>query len=352
MRTSLPPIGALLAFESVARRRSFTLAAGELHLTPSAVSHQIAKLEGFVGLRLLERSARSVRLTEAGESYLQRVAGALGAIGAATDDLRQGLRSTLYVHATPSFASLWLMPRLADFAQAHPGVSLFLSASHTHSDFSQGLVDLDIRYGLPTWPSLTIKPLFTERILPLASPSLIERHRVRDPEELLQLPLIQSTVSVVQWGDWLAARGVARAPERFALRFDRAQLALDAAVQGLGVALESSTIAASHLEAGRLAPVFDPKWAMPVQAHFVVYPERHAQRPEVVRFLEWLGRQTAEVRKIDVPKRGAGKAGAAKAGAARDGVGKAVSGTTERRRASGKTGPARTTRRPKAAPSA
>ena len=296
MRTSFPPIAALLAFDAVARRRSFTLAAGELHLTPSAVSHQIARLEAFVGQRLLERSARAVQLTEAGDAYLQRVTGALRALGAATDDLREGRRSTLYVHASPSFASLWLMPRLADFAQAHPDVSLFLSASHTHSDFSQGLVDLDVRYGLPTWPSLVIKPLFTERILPLASPALLERHRVRTPEALLHLPLIQSTVSVVQWSDWLAARGVPRTPERWALRFDRAQLALDAAEQGLGIALESSTIASPHIEAGRLVPVFDPKWALPVQAHFVVYPERHAQRPEVIRFLEWLALQTGKTR--------------------------------------------------------
>lgn len=288
----LPPLPSLQAFEAVARRRSFALAAGELNLTPSAVSHQIAKLEGFLGVKLFDRSSQGVKLSTAGEAYLRRVAGALGAIGAATDDVRQGVRNSLYVHTSPSFASLWLLPRLADFAQAHPGISLFLSASPTHSDFVLGQVDLDVRYGLPQWPQLVVQPLFEEHILPLASPAFIARQGLRTPADLLQAPLIQSTVSVVQWADWLGARDVARAPDRFALRFDRAQLALDAAVQGLGVALESATIGGQHLQAGRLAAVFDPSWSIRVQVHFLVYPARHAKRPEVEAFSNWLLAQT------------------------------------------------------------
>lgn len=284
----LPPLPTLIAFEAIARRRSFALAAAELALTPSAVSHQIARLEDFLGVKLFERSAQGVQLSAAGEGYLRRVGGALGAIGAATDDVRQGVRNSLYVHASPSFASLWLMPRLASFAQECPGISLFLSASPTHSDFALGQADIDIRYGVPHWPDLVVRPLFQERILPLASPAFIARHRLRQPGELLHTPLIQSTVSLVQWSDWLATRDVTQAPERFALRFDRAQLAMDAAVQGLGVALESATIAASHLAEGRLAPVFDPIWAVSLQAHFLVHPARHGKRPEVESFCSWM----------------------------------------------------------------
>jgi LysR family glycine cleavage system transcriptional activator len=287
----LPPLPSLVAFEAIARRRSFALAAAELHLTPSAVSHQVARLEDFLGVKLFERSSRGVKLSPAGEGYLQRVAGALGAIGAATDDVRQGVRNSLYVHASPSFASLWLMPRIGQFAQAHPGVSLFLSASHLHSDFELGQVDIDIRYGVPNWPQLVIKPIFREPILPLASPAFIARHQIREPADLLQVPLIQSTVGVVQWADWFSLHPPLKRPERFALRFDRAMMALDAAVQGLGVALESTVIAGSHLAQGRLRPLFDPAWAIPVQAHFVVYPERHGYRSEVAQFLEWLGTQ-------------------------------------------------------------
>ena len=293
MRTSLPPLPALSAFEAVARRRSFALAAAELSLTPSAVSHQVARLEDFLGVRLFERTTRGVALSQAGEAYLRRVAGALGAIGAATDDVRKGVRNSLYVHTSPSFASLWLMPRLGHLAEEHPGVSVFLSASPTHSDFALGQVDVDVRYGVPNWPNLTVQPLFEERILPLASPAFIERHRIRDPEELLHVPLIQSTVSVVQWSDWFASRGVEQSPERFALRFDRASLSLDAAVQGLGVALESATIAEGLLSDDRLRTIFDRAWSIAVRAHFVVYPPRHAQRPEVAQFLDWLKKQAS-----------------------------------------------------------
>ncbi len=289
--TAIPPLSTLLAFEAVARRRSFALAAAELNLTASAISHQIARLESFLGVKLFDRNTQGVRLSTAGESYLRRVAGALGAIGAATDDVRQGVRNSLYVHSAPSFASLWLMPRLADFAQAQPEVSLFLSASHVHSDFALGQADVDIRYGVPQWPDLVVEALFDERILPLASPAFLSRHPMREPADLLQAPLIQSAVGVLQWGDWLSAQGVKQAPERYALRFDRAQLALDAAVQGLGVALESAVNAAPHIAQGHLVAPFDAARALTIQAHFIVYPARHGKRPEVEAFVQWMHAQ-------------------------------------------------------------
>lgn len=282
-----------MAFEAVARRLSFARAADELHLTPSAVSHQIAKLEQFLGFLLFERTPRGITLSEAGESYLKRVAGALGAIGNATNDIRKGVRNTLYVHSSTSIASLWLMPRLGKFVRAFPDISLSLSASPAHSDFALGQVDVDIRYGVPEWPNLVVEPIFEERIMPLASPDLLARQPVHVPSDLLQRPLIQSTVSLVQWPAWFASRHLIGTPERFAFRFDRASMALEAAVQGLGVALESDRIAAPHLDAGRLRPVFHPAWSLPIKAHFMVYPERHAQRPEVAQFVAWVREQAA-----------------------------------------------------------
>jgi DNA-binding transcriptional LysR family regulator len=290
---SLPPVVNLQAFEAVARRRSFALAAAELHLTASAISHQVARLESDLGVRLFERSAHGVRLSPAGDRYLQRVAGALSALSAATEDLRKGVSNSLYVHSAPSIASLWLMPRLRRFAQAHPDISLNLSAAHTPSDFALGQADLDIRYGVPQWGDLVVEPLFEERILPLASPAFIREHRLRRIEQLLDVPLIQSNVSVVQWFDWLKAFSGTRAPERFALRFDRAQMSLDAAVQGLGVALESAVNAGGHLAEGRLKPVFGMEKSVRVKAHFVVYPARHARRPAVEAFLAWVHGEAA-----------------------------------------------------------
>ena len=289
----IPPLTALQAFEAIARRKSFSLAASELNLTPSAVSHQMAKLEGLLNVRLLERSARGVEVTPAGQHYLQRVASALGAIGTATDDLRHGVQDTLYVHSSPSFASLWLMPRIGRFTARHPTISLVLSASHVHSDFQLGQMDVDIRYGLPNWPHLEVQPVFTERILPLASPEFIRSHALHRPQDLLRVPLIQSSVSVVQWPEWFARFCADQRPERMGLRFDRAMMSLDAAVQKLGVALESSSIGQSLIASGRLQPVFEEQRSLEVQAHFIVYPARHASRPEVRSFVEWLREEAA-----------------------------------------------------------
>ena len=288
-----PPLPNLMAFEAVARRRSFALAATELHLTASAVSHQIGRLEAQLGVRLLERSAHGVRLSAAGEQYLSRSGGALAAIASATEDMRQGVANSLYVHCTPSLANLWLLPRLQAFAQACPEISLNLSAAHTHSDFALGQADLDIRYGVPRWPDLVVEPLFEERIVPLASPAFIRDHRLKRIEQLLELPLIQSNVSVVQWSDWFRAFSDKRAPERFSVRFDRALMSLDAATQGLGVALESATMAGKHLAEGKLRPVFGLEKAVRVKAHFAVYPARHAKRPTVEAFLAWLHGEAA-----------------------------------------------------------
>ena len=285
---SLPPVTNLQAFEAVARRRSFALAAAELHLTASAISHQVARLESHLGVRLFERSAHGVRISAAGELYLSRVGGALSAIAAATEDLRQGVSNSLYVHSAPSIASLWLMSRLQAFAQAYPDISLNLSAAHTPSDFELGQADIDLRYGVPNWPDLVVEPLFEERIVPLASPAFIQEHRLKRAEHLLGVKLIQSNVSVVQWPDWFAAFTDKRAPDRFAVRFDRAQMSLDAATQGLGVALESVTIAGRHIAERKLRPVFGLEKAIKIKAHFAVYPARHAKRPPVEAFLSWL----------------------------------------------------------------
>jgi LysR family glycine cleavage system transcriptional activator len=289
----IPPLASLQAFETIARRKSFALAAEELHLTPSAVSHQVAKLEGLLHVRLFERSARGVELTPAGQQYLQRVASALGAINSATEDLRHGVQDTLYVHSSPSFASLWLMPRIARFTELHPNISLVLSASHVHSDFQLGQMDIDIRYGMPTWPNLEVECIFNERIMPLASPEFIRTQDLHKPEDLMRVPLIQSSVNVVQWPDWFARFYEGQRPERMGLRFDRAMMSLDAAVQKLGVALESASLGQALIESGKLQPVFGDKLRLDVQAHFMVYPARHASRPEVKKFVAWLRKEAS-----------------------------------------------------------
>jgi DNA-binding transcriptional LysR family regulator len=186
------------------------------------------------------------------------------------------------------------MPRLHVFAHAYPDISLNLSAAHTHSDFALGQADIDVRYGVPQWPDLIVEPLFEERIVPLASPAFIQEHRLKRPEHLLAVPLIQSNVSVVQWPDWFVKFTDKRAPDRFSVRFDRAQMSLDAATQGFGVALESTTIAGRHIAARKLRPVFGLDKAIKAKAHFAVYPARHAKRAPVDAFLTWLHSEAAK----------------------------------------------------------
>jgi len=186
------------------------------------------------------------------------------------------------------------MPRLHRFAQAYPDISLNLSAAHTPSDFALGQSDIDIRYGFPQWGDLVVEPLFEEPIVPMASPAFIKQHKLKRVEQLLELPLIQSNVNVVQWSDWFARFTSHRAPDRFPLRFDRTQMSLDAAMQGLGVALDSAVSAGGHLADGRLKAVFGMDKAVRVKAHFAVYPQRHAKRPAVEAFLSWLHGEAAK----------------------------------------------------------
>jgi LysR family glycine cleavage system transcriptional activator len=291
MRSSLPPLSCLLAFESAARRLSFKLAATELNLTPSAVSHQIAKLEGLLDFKLFERSGRQVTLTPSGTEYLSRLSGALDTISVATDNVRKGLANTLFVHSSPSFASLWLMPRLADFAKTHPDIALTLSSSVVPSDFDSVHVDIDIRYGVPSWPGQSVLTLVTEHVMPMASPAFLATHPVQSPQDLFAMPLIQSSVNMVQWSDWFASQEIQYIPPKFAYRFERTYMALEAAVQGLGIAFDSAFMAQRHLEVGALQPIFKPDCDLTVNAHHLVLPPRHLHKPEVKAFIEWVQKQ-------------------------------------------------------------
>jgi len=283
--SSLPSSTHLLAFEAVARRRSFALAAQELHVTASAISHQIARLEEQLG----------VHQRYDGSHYLQRIGGALEAIAAATEELRSKVSNSLTVNCAPSLASLWLMPRLRGFTRAHPEISLSFRASHTYADFALDQFDIDIRYGNSSWPDLQVEPLFEESIVPLASPSFVSEYGLTKPTQLLAVPLIQSNVSLVQWPDWFAVHaGRVRAPAHYAIRFDRAQMALDAATQGLGVALESTMNAAGHIARGELTVPLGLGKAIKIKGHHAVYPTRNAHRPTVQTFLTWLHREAVQ----------------------------------------------------------
>ena len=141
-----------------------------------------------------------------------------------------------------------------------------------------------------------VEPLFEERIVPLASPAFVKERQLKRTELLLELPLIQSNVSIVQWSDWFREFSNNRAPDRFAVRFDRAQMSLDAATQGLGVALESAVNASGHLAQGKLVAPFGMHQAVKVKAHFAVYPSRNASRAPLQAFLTWIHQEASKTK--------------------------------------------------------
>ncbi len=290
-----PPFKGLLAFDAVVRLGSISKAAEELNLTVSAVSHQIANLEAFVGRQLFNRSSRGLTLTILGERFRRDVTGALTLIASAAQNVRSDeVTEVLRIHSVPTFASLWLMPRLTAFRAQHPELRVQLSATYGDTDFSRGEIDLDIRYGVVRGRDLHIETLFSEEILPLISPQLKASLNIRTPGDLVEQDLILSELTVVQWPHWFAAHGVPVSPASYGLAFDRTSMVLDAATQGLGIALDSDRTAGTALRRGDLVPVFEDRKGMTVTAHHLVYPRAHAQWDRVEKFTHWLRSEAAK----------------------------------------------------------
>ncbi|OAF05946.1 LysR substrate-binding domain-containing protein [Bradyrhizobium neotropicale] len=280
------PISAIRAFEAAARTGSFRDAANELHLTPSAVSHAIRKLETTIGTVLFERSARAVRLTPAGENLMRHA-------GAAFDQLRRGLEEVaargpqlVRVHSAPSFAAQWLAPRLAQFLKSYPKLEVRLAASTDYARFSNDDFDVDIVYGQPRAEGVEVIPLKEETVTPLCSPALAKS--IRKPADLLHRTLIRSDMKQIQWHQWFAANGL-EAPALHGMRFDRSFLAIATAAEGLGVALESTLLAERELASRRLvAPLAGHATDMHYIGHRLVYPRASRQRSAVRAFADWI----------------------------------------------------------------
>jgi DNA-binding transcriptional LysR family regulator len=286
MLLSTIPISAIRAFEAAARTGSFRDAANELHLTPSAVSHAIRKLESTMSTTLFERSARAVRLTPAGENLMRHA-------GAAFDNLRRGMEEVagrgpqlLRVHSAPSFAAQWLAPRLAQFLAAEPKLEVRLAASTDYARFSNDDFDLDIVYGQPKIEGAEIIPLGEETVTPLCTPDIAKR--IRKPKDLVGQVLIRSEVKRVQWHQWFAANGL-EAPAIHGMRFDRSFLAIAMASSGLGVTLESTRLAEGEIATGKLvAPLAGRSVDIRYIGHYLVFPRAASQRRAVRSFADWI----------------------------------------------------------------
>ncbi|PXV53261.1 LysR family transcriptional regulator, glycine cleavage system transcriptional activator [Dyella jiangningensis] len=253
MPFALPPMHTLRTFESVSRLRSFTGAAEELHLTVSAVSHQIRALEAFYGTRLLLRNHRDVALTKAGDMLREVVAEFLEKLSATGRSLRSQPTNRLSLSAPPSLVSRWLMPRLAGFLGAHPDVDFKLHATADLIDLEADEVDFAIRYGKGNWPGLTCEALFDETVFPVASPAFLEKRNVRSLQDMTQDMLLRD--DFFSWSHWQDQIGGALAANPSGPLYSDSSLLLQAAESGQGIALGRSVLVQDALASGRLVRI-------------------------------------------------------------------------------------------------
>jgi LysR family glycine cleavage system transcriptional activator len=282
----LPSLNGLRAFEAAARHMSFTRAADELTVTQTAVSHQIRRLEEQIGITLFIRRNRTLELTKEARDYLPSIRSAFADLHRATARLRRAdQEGRLTVSTTASLATKWLVSRVAAFQDAHPGIEVRITTSTHLVDFQREEVDMAVRYGHGTWPGLCAHWLMAEHIFPVCSPALLP---LNSPEDLAHHTLLHTTVSREDWQLWLTAAGLPPGiATRRGMTFDQGFMAIQAAMEGLGVALGRFHLVEADLAAGRLVAPFD--MVLPQDAgYYVVTPVATADAPKIVRFREWL----------------------------------------------------------------
>jgi LysR family glycine cleavage system transcriptional activator len=291
----LPPLNGLLAFEAAARHGSFARAANELRVTRSAVGHQVRRLEQQLGVRLFTRDASALTLSAMGAQYLPAISTAFARLREATDLLRQQHRRILRVSTTLTVATKWLGPRLPAFRVTHPDIEVRVGTTMRLVDFAGEGVDVGIRSGRGRWPGLRADLLpMADAYFPVCSPALRRGAApLRRPDDLTGHTLLCVDHERTEWRLWLDAAGVAPASAkdllRRALSFDVAHMALQAAIDGQGVALAYGPYAEADLAAGRLIAPFS--LSLPSAAGFdayIVCAEAMADAPEVVAFRDFL----------------------------------------------------------------
>jgi len=302
-----PPLNALRAFEAAARHSSFKIAAKELHVTPGAVSHQVKLLEAYLGVQLFRRLTRALELTTEAHAMLPKVREGLDALHAAVERVRSREEmASLTVVTPPNFAARWLMPRLSGFTRAHPAIELHLAARQSmvdqHENGAFVVPEADsradspavmVRFGSGHYPGSHVDEVFSAVYVPVCSPRLLDgEHPLRKPEDLRHHTLLHDdTVSEEgarpSWNDWLQSVGVTDIDATRGPHFSDAALAMDAAIEGMGVTLAIKSLVTSEIETGRLAEPFDI--AAPTgYAYYLVTPESAAENRAVAAFREWL----------------------------------------------------------------
>ncbi len=292
-RRFLPSTALLCAFEAAARMSSFTRAAEELNLTQSAVSRQIKALEEQVGVALFVRERQTVGLTLAGENYARDVREALQIIGNASMTLRTNPDGgTLNLAILPTFGTRWLAPRLPDFLQGNPGVTVNLTTRLRPFDFASEPMDAAIHFGQLNWPDTDATFLHDETVVPTCSPDFLEQYDIRSPVDLLKAPILHLATRPRAWERWLQAQGIDN--EKIpGMVFDQFATVAQAVVHGIGVALLPHFLIENELNDGTLVPALN----LPVRsvgAYHLVWPKSRSNYPPLKSFRVWIEEQARD----------------------------------------------------------
>jgi LysR family transcriptional regulator, glycine cleavage system transcriptional activator len=301
----IPGLNALKTLEAAGRHMSFTRAAGELGVTPAAVSHQIREFEDQLGVKLFQRTSRKMRHTSAGEILHAAVSDALESIKRTVARLQKSdNKHRLKVTASPSITAKWLVPRLDRFLEIIPNADVRIDVSQMPLDFARDDVDIAIRFGDGAYPGMRIDQLFEETVFPVCSPALLSGNRpLRQPQDLLRHNLIHvdwqaQGATWPNWRMWMLAAGIRDFDDSRGLHFSQTALAIQAAIDGHGVALGDSTLVADDIAAGRLIQPFDVALKGPPQfAYYVISPDETAGEPMVRAFREWVLSEAAQTTK-------------------------------------------------------
>ncbi len=294
-RRCLPPLNAVRAFEAAARLGSFKEAAAELGVTHGAVSQQVRSLEEWLGApALFRRSVRRVVLTPAGAALLAEFSPALDRISAAVQQHGERRDDTpvavLRVNALATFSLRWLLPRMSRFRAEHPEIEVRLTTSNDPVDALPDPFDVVIRGGPDTFHGFAARFLLSERRLPVCSPSLLSQSPLDEVADLSRHTLLHVTSMPRLWRDWLTEAGQSGLDPAASLTFDHFYLTIQAALDGLGVAMGPTALIADDLAAGRLVTPF-PKISLPARSYFAYFPEARSHDPHNAVFCDWLEQQ-------------------------------------------------------------
>jgi DNA-binding transcriptional LysR family regulator len=258
---NLPPLNALVAFDAAATSASFTQAAAKLFVTQGAISRQIRSLEENLGIILFDRAQRQVRLTQAGSEYHRHISCALDLISTATFALKNPLQETqITIAASHAVASLWLMPRIAQYSKAYPDTDIRLLVTDNVLEVDAADFDCSIGFSATKPSGYQVDRLFSERVFVVSSPEFLAKHKALSPKELLatrQLVLDNPTVGWFNWPDWFEGLGMTPVVPQHKVTFSHYNMLIQAAQQGQGVALAWDHLLSDYLATGSLVKVFD-----------------------------------------------------------------------------------------------